>query len=257
MQRIWKYLTIATADSIAIVTMNRPPVNAVNQEMYSEIRDLFADFDLHLPHVRVVVLTGEGRHFCAGNDLDEFLTLNPENSPGRMKLVREAFWAIYDCPVPVIAAVNGAALGTGLAITASCDFAVCAESARLGCPEVAIGVMGAAKHLSRLLPQPIARLMYYTAEPMTAVELERRGAVVQVVPDDELIQSAVEIAERIARHSQIAVRTAKESLNVIESMDLKAGYEYEQRLTGRLSGDRDAKEGLIARTQKRGPSFAG
>ena len=156
-------------------------MNAVSGAMYVEIRDFFADFDLNLPGVRVVVLTGRGRHFCAGNDLPEFVEMTPENAPGRMKTVREAFWAIYDCPVPVIAAVNGAALGTGLAITASCDFAICGLSAQLGCPEVAIGVMGAAKHLSRLLPQPLVRYLYFNAEPMAAADMERFGAVLKVV----------------------------------------------------------------------------
>ena len=124
-----KFLSVAVDGHVAVVTLDRPPVNAVSGAMYVEIRDFFADFDLNLPGVRVVVLTGRGRHFCAGNDLPEFVEMTPENAPGRMKTVREAFWAIYDCPVPVIAAVNGAALGTGLAITASCDFAICGLSA--------------------------------------------------------------------------------------------------------------------------------
>lgn len=251
-----QYLTVRTLGPVGVVTMNRPPVNAVHQPMYREIRDFFADFDQNMPGVRVVVLTGSGRHFCGGNDLDEFVTLTPENSPGRMKTVREAFWSVYDCPVPVIAAVNGAALGTGLALAASCDFAICAASARMGCPEVAIGVMGAAKHLSRLLPQPIVRLMYYTAEPLSAEQLERYGAIVRVVPDSELEARAIELAEQIARHSAAALRTAKESLNIIEPMDLKAGYEFEQRLTGRLSGHPDAAEAIRARAEKRAPSFS-
>jgi len=250
-----KFLSVAIDGHVAVVTMDRPPVNAVSGAMYVEIRDFFADFDLNLPGVRVVVLTGRGRHFCAGNDLPEFVEMTPENAPGRMKTVREAFWAIYDCPVPVIAAVNGAALGTGLAITASCDFAVCGLSAQLGCPEVAIGVMGAAKHLSRLLPQPLVRYLYFNAEPMAAADMERFGAVLKVVPDDEVLNEAIAIATKIARHSPAALRTAKESMNTIESMDLKSGYEFEQRLTGQLSGNADAREALLARTEKRDAVF--
>lgn len=250
-----EYLSVEVTGTVALVTLDRPPVNAVNGEMYREIRDFFGDFDLNLPGVRVVVITGRGRHFCAGNDLDEFVAMTPENAPGRMKTVREAFWAIYDCPVPVIAAVNGSALGTGLAIAASCDFTVCGLSAQLGCPEVAIGVMGAAKHLSRLLPEPLVRYLYFNAEPMAAADMERFGAVLKVVPDDQLLDEAMAIATKIARHSPMALRTAKESMNTIEPMNLKQGYEFEQRLTGQLSGHPDAREALLARTEKRDPVF--
>jgi len=107
-------LTSSRKNEVAIVTLRRPPVNAVNQAMYAEIRELFSRMDEFCPGIAVVILRGEGKHFSAGNDLDEFLTLTPENSAGRMKLVREAFSAIYDCPVPVIAAVHGHALGTGV-----------------------------------------------------------------------------------------------------------------------------------------------
>ena len=250
-----KFLSTEIDGAVAVVTMNRPPVNAVNGDMYREIRDFFSDFVLNLPGIRIVVLTGHGRHFCAGNDLGEFVEMTPENAPGRMKTVREAFWAIYDCPVPVIAAVNGSALGTGLAIAASCDFTICGLSAQMGCPEVSIGVMGAAKHLSRLLPQPLVRYLYFNAEPIAAADLERFGAVLKVVPDEDLLTEAMSIAHKIARHSPAALRTAKESMNTIEFMDLKSGYEFEQRLTGQLSGHPDAREALLARTEKRDPVF--
>ncbi len=250
-----EFLSVDIDGDVALVTMDRPPVNAVNGDMYREIRDFFADFDLNLPGVRVVVLTGRGRHFCAGNDLGEFVAMTPQNAPGRMKTVREAFWAIYDCPVPVIAAVNGSALGTGLAIAASCDFTVCGLSAQMGCPEVSIGVMGAAKHLSRLLPQPLVRYLYFNAEPLAAADMERFGAIVKVVPDEDLLTEAMAIATKIARHSPTALRTAKESMNTIEAMDLKSGYQFEQRLTGQLSDHPDAREALLARTEKRDPVF--
>ena len=250
-----EFLSVDIVGAVALITMKRPPVNAVNGDMYREIRDFFGDFDISLPGVRVVVITGAGRHFCAGNDLPEFVEMTPENAPGRMKVVREAFWAVYDCPLPVIAAVNGSALGTGLAIAASCDFIICGSSAQLGCPEVSIGVMGAAKHLSRILPQPLVRYLYFNAEPMAAADMERFGAVLKVVPDEDLLTEAMAIATKIARHSQMALRTAKESMNSIESMDLKSGYQFEQRLTGQLSGHPDAREALLARTEKREPVF--
>ncbi len=250
-----KYLDVEIDGRVATVTLNRPPVNAVNHKMYQEIRDYFGNFNEVLPDISVVIITGTGKHFCAGNDLQDFATMTPVNAPARMRLIRDAFWSIYDCPVPTIAAVRGVALGTGLAIAASCDLIVCGESAKLGTPEVGVGVMGGAKHLARLLPQPLVRLLYFTAEPMSASDLEKFGAVLRVVPDEELQATALELAGRIAQHSAVALREAKEALNVIESMDLKTGYEYEQRFTGRMSGTSDAKEALGSVQERRAPHY--
>jgi enoyl-CoA hydratase len=196
-----KHLSVAAAGeggAVAVVTLDRPPVNAVSQAMYAEIRDLFGRLDEVLPGVKAVVLTGAGRHFCAGNDLDEFLTLDEINAAGRMRLVRDAFAAIYDCPVPVIGAVRGAALGTGLA-----GF----------------------------------------------------GSVVQVVDDDQVAAAALALAARMTRHSRTALRHAKESLNAIEFMDLKSGYEFEQRMTGRLVAQADAREAVTTLRERRPPAY--
>jgi len=242
-------------DAVVVVRLDRPPVNAVNQTMYGNIRDLFGRFDELCPSARVVVLTSEHRHFCAGNDLAEFATLTSTNSPGRMRLVRDAFAALYDCPVPVIAAVNGSALGTGTALAACSDVVVCGESARFGTPEVGVGVMGGAKHLRRLVPEHLMRLMYFTADSMSARDLLPYGGIAQVVPDDELQPTARALAQRIARHSASALRHAKESLNAIEPMALKDGYEAEQRVTARLAAHPDSLEARLALLEKRPASY--
>ncbi|RYE37694.1 MAG: enoyl-CoA hydratase/isomerase family protein, partial [Hyphomicrobiales bacterium] len=122
-----KFIDWQAEGSIGTVWLDRPPVNAVNGEMYEEIKTFFDNIRDYLPDARAVVLAGRGRHFCGGNDLAEFQTMDPSNASERMKLVRSAFWAIYDNPVPVIAAVHGVAVGTGLAIAASCDLVVAAE----------------------------------------------------------------------------------------------------------------------------------
>jgi enoyl-CoA hydratase len=251
----WQFLRLNMVGPVALVTLDRPPANAVSQHMYEEIGDLFGRFDEVLTSAKAVVLTGAGRHFCAGNDLDEFLTLDADNSPGRMRVVADAFASIYDCPVPVIGAVRGAALGTGLAIAACCDLVVAGESARFGTPEVGVGVMGGARHLARLVPEPIMRLMYFTADPLPATELLAHGSVVQVVPDDELIDAAMSVARRITRHSRAALRHAKESLNAIEFTALGVGYEMEQRMTSRLVAHPDAREAIAALREGREPRF--
>jgi enoyl-CoA hydratase len=250
------YLAVELVDSVAVITLDRPPVNAVSQQMYEDIRILFGRFDELVPTAKAVVLRGAGKHFCAGNDLEEFMTLDETNAAGRMRVVRDAFASIYDCPVPVIGAVHGAALGTGLAISACCDLVVAADSARFGTPEVGVGVMGGARHLARLVPAPIVRLMYFTADPMPASALVGFGSVVDVVPEAELLDRAIAIASRVARHSRAAVREAKATLNAIESMDLKSGYEVEQRATGRLVAHPDAKEALQAVREGRAPFYA-
>jgi enoyl-CoA hydratase len=251
----WEHLSVERAGAVAVVTLNRPPVNAVSQAMYGQIRDLFGRFDEVLPGVKAVVLTGAGKHFCAGNDLDEFLTLDEINAAGRMRLVRDGFAAIYDCPVPVIGAVRGAALGTGLAIAACCDLVIAGQSARFGTPEVGVGVMGGARHLARLVPQPFVRLMYFTADPVPAADLLGFGSVVRLVADDQVVREALAVAAQITRHSRAALRHAKESLNAIEFMDLKSGYELEQRMTGRLVAHPDAREAVTAVRERRPPAY--
>ncbi len=251
----FKFLTVERQDHVALVGLNRPPVNAMTLEMYHEVRELFSGLDEYLPDVRAVVLHGEGRMFSAGNDLNEFLTLTRQNAPGRMRLIRDAFASVYDCPVPVIAAVHGYALGSGMAMAASCDVVVCADTAWFGAPEVGVGVMGGAKHLSRLVPQQVMRLMYFTADPLPAPELLQYGGIARLVPEDRLLETAMELTSRIARHSTLVLRAAKESLNTVEFMDLKAGYEFEQRVTGRLADCKDSLESRRAVAEKRAPLY--
>ena len=242
-------------DAIATVWLARPPVNAVSQAMYREIRDLFADHTQMGGNVKAIVLTGEGRHFCAGNDLDEFASLTPENSAERMAEVRAAFFAIQDCPVPVIGAVHGAALGTGLAILASCDFVIAADDARIGTPEVSVGVMGGARHLARLLPQSWVRWMYLTAEPLSGTKIASLGGAVEAVPRETVLDRAREHARLVSRHSAAILKIAKRSLNTIESMDLQPGYIFEQGLTGEISGHPDSREAVLATLEQRLPVY--
>jgi enoyl-CoA hydratase len=241
---------------VATVWLSRAPVNAINQPMYEEIQRLFGELGAD-EAISAIVLAGDGRHFCAGNELAEFETMTPENAGERMRNVREAFWAIYDCQVPVIAAVQGTAVGTGLAIVASCDVAVAAEGARLGVTEITVGVMGAAKHLSRLMPQSMVRWMFFSGDPLPAEEFVRFGGVLAVVPPDQLLDEARRRAALIVRHSPLAIRYAKRALNTIEYMELKPGYEYEQGLTGELSGHDDPKEAIRAFFERRPPRYTG
>jgi len=132
-----------------------------------------------------------------------------------MQAVREAFWSICDCPLPVVAAVQGSAMDTGLCLAASSDLIVCGQSARFGLPEISVGVMGGARHLARLVPSQVMRRVFLTADPMIGAELMAHGGVSAVVPDAELDGYALELAGRVARHSPATVRVAKRALNQI------------------------------------------
>jgi enoyl-CoA hydratase len=241
---------------IVIATLDRPPANAIDVSLYLEIADFFSEPDKRANNVRAIVLTGAGKHFCAGNDLDEFASMTAANGTERMWRVREAFFAIQNCPVPVIGAVNGSALGTGLAIAASCDFALAATTARFGLPELSVGVMGGARHLARMAPQPLVRRMFLTGEHLAAMDFASLGGSVMVCDPGELMEEAMRHARRIASLSPTAVRLGKQVLNRIETMELKEGYEFEQGYTVKMSDHPDSKEALAAFREKRNPQFA-
>lgn len=242
-------------DGVAHVMLNRAPVNAVHDAMYREIADLFENIDRLGGDVRAVVLSGEGRHFCGGNDLDEFATMDPGNAAERMWRVRTAFFAISECAVPVIGAIHGAALGTGLALAASCDFVVAAPDASFGLPELTVGVMGGARHLARIAPQPLVRRMYFTGEPLSATDFAAAGGAISVCPADRVLAEAMRLAGRMASFSPTAVRASKRILDRIEWMDLREGYAFEQAGTERMSGHPDSKEALAAYRERRAPRY--
>lgn len=252
-----QFLEWKSDDTIGTVWLNRAPVNAVTADMYAEIQWFFTHVEDYLPGVRAIILTGAGKHFCGGNDLREFQTMTPENAGERMLQVRESFWSIYDCPVPAIAAVHGVAMGTGLALAASCDLVVADTSAMFSLPEVNVGVMGGAKHASRLVPQQLVRYLHLTGEALPAEVLAEHGGILKVVEPDQLLDAARDIAAKIVRHSPVTLRFAKRSLNEIEYRDLKGGYEFEQGLSGELSAYSDAKESVAAFFERRPPVYTG
>ncbi len=233
---------------VAIVTMARPPVNAVDLVMYREIHDLFADIDQIGPGVRAVVLTGAGKHFCAGNDLDDFATMDSENVRERMFHVREAFFAVQECAVPVVGAVAGAALGTGLCLAASCDFVIASDDASFGLPELSVGVHGGARHLARMVSQPVVRWMFLTGQRLSAARDALSGSSRRRrVPHRRLLDRATtEAAEDRRLQPQPRYALGKRGLNDIEFLDVRQGYELEQGLTARMMDHPDSKAALKA-----------
>lgn len=255
---MYTHLTKITNDlGICTIMLNRPPVNAVNQEMYGEIRHAFASINPD-PAIKVVILTGAGeRAFCGGNDLPEFESLSMFNADERMRVVREAFFAIYDCAVPVIGVINGPAIGTGVGLAANCDILVASEDATFQLPEINVGVLGGGAFGARLAGEFVMRRMFFTGEAITATEMRSLGAVSYVTAKSDLLSKAQSVAQGIASKSGQAVRLAKYGLNICEPLDHKNGYILEQSFTARLSSYPAAKEALSSIRERREPDFAG
>ena len=239
------------ATGIAEVVMDNPPVNALTVAGWFELADLLTSLG-HDASVRVVVLRAEGRGFNAGVDIKEMqATEGFDALIGANRGCFAAFAAVYDCPVPVIAAVNGYCLGGGVGLVGNADVIVAAEDATFGLPEVDRGALGAATHLSRLVPQHKMRAMVYTSATATAAELHAFGSVLKVVPQTELRDAAFDVAGQIAEKSPTVIRAAKESLNGIDPIDVKRSYRFEQGFTFELNLSGVADEHRDAFVQKR------
>ncbi|MBC7432103.1 MAG: enoyl-CoA hydratase/isomerase family protein [Rubritepida sp.] len=248
--------TLEVADHVATITMNRPPVNAQNRAFRQECVGLFDE--LHdRDDVRAIILTGAGRTFPAGADLKERPSAEPGVYPAHNRLVRAAFDCIIECEKPVIAAVNGAAIGAGCVMALCCDILVVSEDAFLSMTEVDVGLAGGVRHTLRHFSPSDARLMIYTARRMTGPELFRMNAASACVPAAELLPCAQTIAAEIAAKVPLAVRAAKRSFATTEEMPLRDGYRFEQGQTVALSRTEDTREAQAAFAEKRRPVFKG
>ena len=222
-------------NGVVEVTMDHPPVNALPVAGWFELADKVTAAGRD-ETTRAVIVRAEGKGYNAGVDIKEF-----QNEVGFQKLVGAnrgcfaAFAAVYECPVPVIAAVQGFCLGGGIGIAGNADIVVASDDARFGLPEVDRGALGAATHMSRLVPLHKARAMVYTAAWATAQELHAFGSVLEVVPREELRAKALEIAATIAEKDPTVIRMAKESLAAIDLWDVHKSYRLEQSYTFELN----------------------
>jgi enoyl-CoA hydratase len=222
-------------NGVAETVVDCPPVNALRVADWFAIADQLGELGRN-PDVRVVVLRANGRGFNAGVDIKEMQTTEGFDALiGANRGCFAAFAAVYDCPVPVVAAIQGFCLGGGIGLAGNSDVIVASDDAYFGLPEVDRGALGAATHLSRLVPQHRMRAMVYTSSTATARELHAYGSVWKVVPREELMAATLELAETIAAKSPTVVRAAKESLNGIDLWDVKHSYRFEQGFTFELN----------------------
>jgi enoyl-CoA hydratase len=241
---------------VTVVTLDRPPVNALNQAIRTELVEAF-DALRDRADTRAIVLTATGKIFCAGADIKEKQALGVSDGDYARanRLTREGFYCILDSTKPVIAAVNGAALGAGFVIAACCDMIFAADRAVFGMPEIDVGLGGGASFLQRLVPPSKMRRMMLTGERVPASELYRLGVIEACLPEDELLSAAIAVARSIASKSPIAVRTIRDSFSTVEALALREGYRVEQNYTTELSKTADAAEARLAFIEKRKPSF--
>ncbi|MEU6178008.1 enoyl-CoA hydratase family protein [Streptomyces coeruleorubidus] len=222
--------TSCVEKGIAVVTVGFPPVNALPVAGWFALADAVRAAGRD-PEVRCVVLTAEGRGFNAGVDIKELQKDGNGALIGVNQACAEAFAAVYDCAVPVVAAVHGFCLGGGIGLVGNADAIVASEDAVFGLPELDRGALGAATHLARLVPQHLMRALYYTSRTATAAELHAHGSVWRVVPRGELRAAALTLAREIAAKDGQLLRLAKAAVNGIDPVDVRRSYRFEQGFT--------------------------
>ena len=244
-------------DKVALVTLDRPPVNALNREMRYKLVAVFDEISAR-DDIRCAVLTGNGSVFCAGADLKD----RPRDDvPGDFlehnRITRETGNAIRECAKPVIAAVNGAALGAGMGLAAACDILYASENATFGMPEINVGLAGGASMLRTLLGRSTTRRMFFSGDRLSAADLLRRNVLEDVLSIDQLLPQTLELAHRIASKAPLALIYAKRATNMVDVMPQRDAYRFEQEFTMALSKTEDAKEARMAFLEKRAPQFKG
>ncbi|HMT61526.1 MAG TPA: enoyl-CoA hydratase family protein [Microthrixaceae bacterium] len=248
--------TCTIENGIAEVVMATPPVNALTVAGWFELARIITEAGRN-PEVGALVLRAEGKGFNAGVDIKEM-----QNTEGFDALLGAnrgcyaAFAAVYECEVPVVAAVHDFCLGGGIGLVGNADVIVAATGTRFGLPEVNQGALGAATHLARLVPAHKMREMVFTAEPCDVSVLAAYGSVARVVDSDDLRDAAMEIAAKICTKSRFVIRRAKECLNAIDPVDVKRSYRFEQGFTFELNLSGVSDEARDAFVEKRDATYS-
>lgn len=256
----YKYLKEELVDSVLILTIDKQKsLNALNSELLTEIDNFFTEVR-YRDEVSVIILTGAGKAFVAGADISEMSTLSANEGSVFAKKGMDAFLKIEKLNKPVIAAINGFALGGGCELSLSCDIRIASSKAKFGQPEVGLGVtpgFGGTQRLTRAIGLSKAKELIYTADVISAEEAYNIGLVSKVVEPVELLDNAMSLAKKIAKNSQLAVRYAKEAINTGIQTDIDSGMDIERANFALCFATKDQKEGMKAFLEKRAPKFIG
>ncbi len=257
----YETLLYEVREHIALVTLNRPKVlHALNSQVFDELETVFRAF-AEDPDIRVILLTGAGeKAFAAGADINEIAATGTETGAAKARRGQAVFRLIETCGKPVIALVNGFALGGGCELAMACTFRVASETARLGQPEVKLGLIpgyGGTQRLPRLVGQPAALKLLLTGEMIGATEALRIGLVDEVIPAARLLERGHELAHTITTMATLAVAGCLEAVERGSDLSLEAALEVEAKIFGRLCGTADKAEGTQAFLDKRPPAWTG
>ncbi|MDQ8728193.1 enoyl-CoA hydratase-related protein [Bradyrhizobium sp. LHD-71] len=258
--RSFETILLDVRDHVATVTLHRPDaMNALSMQMLYDLEAVFQQIEDD-PSIWAMILTGHGRAFCAGADLKERQTMTVADVRRRRRLAPQVFGAFGRCRRPIIAAVNGLALGGGFEIALSCDIILAAESAKVALLETSLGIIpagGATQRLPRMIGPHRAKELIFTARRLTAQQAFDLGILNRVVADSELMPQAAALAQEIMANAPMAVAQAKRALNASLSLGIDVGLEYEAEAYQTCLASADRAEGLAAFREKRKPAYTG
>ncbi len=255
-----EYLKWSYQDNIATITIGRPPANALSSGL---LRELTAVLDEIEPNraIRVIVIHGEGRFFSAGADIKEFTTITSSEDFSKLgRFGQDLFDRMEKFQKPIIAAIHGAALGGGLELAMACHIRYVSETAKLGLPELQLGLIpgfAGSQRLPKYVGVARAAEMLFTAEPITGVEAVQFGLANHAYPENEVLEQAYKLARKIAKKSPGSIRAAIELLNYAKTEEFYEGSKRESELFGEVFVSNDGKEGIQAFLEKREPNFKG
>ncbi|MEG0258951.1 MAG: enoyl-CoA hydratase [Lysinibacillus sp.] len=255
-----EFLSWQVDEGVAVVAIQRPPANALSQGLIAEVHELLNIIE-HDENVRVVMLYGEGRFFSAGADIKEFTDVTSGEEFAKLaKNGQQVFERVESFPKPVIAAIHGAALGGGLELAMSCHMRFVTEKAKLGLPELQLGIIpgfGGTQRLPRYVGVAKAAEMMFTSEPITGAEAVEWGLANRAYTDETLVDETLKIAKKIAKKSPIALKATIQTLQYAKPASFYEGIQAEAKAFGTVFVSEDAKEGIQAFIEKREPVFSG
>lgn len=255
-----EYLEWTIEDNIAVITLNRPPANALSTGMLKELSQVMDEIEPE-QQIRVIIVRGEGRFFSAGADIKEFTTVDSEDGFAELgKVGQDLFERMERFPKPIIAAIHGAALGGGLELAMACHIRLVSENAKLGLPELSLGLVpgfGGSQRLPKFVGAARAAEMLFTSDAITGFEAVQFGLANHAYLDVEVFDRAVALAKKISKKSPVSLKAAIELLHYTKTKEFYDGVNKEAELFGKVFMSRDGKEGIQAFIEKRAPNFTG
>ncbi|WP_409270857.1 enoyl-CoA hydratase [Neobacillus sp. SCS-31] len=255
-----EFLKWSNEGGIAEIVIQRPPANALSSQVLKELSSILDEIETDR-EIKVLLLRGEGRFFSAGADIKEFTTItSAEEFSGLARLGQDLFDRMEKFPKPIIAAIHGAALGGGLELAMACHFRLVTETAKLGLPELQLGLIpgfAGSQRLPKFVGTARAAEMLFTSEPITGLEAVQYGLANHAYQEEELMDHAFAMAKKIAKKSTGSLKAAIELLNFSKTEEFYKGVDREAELFGQVFMSEDGQEGIRAFIEKREPEFKG